>query len=128
MPSRIVTLYTCSMCGHEFRDGTRNFTLSGSDGTNLNYDVCSDCFIDAPFARVFECGEPMCGHKAAKPRTPIAAKSNGGRKAAAAPPPASANGTFSCPECSFAAKNPQGLGAHRYRHHGVVSAKRKQPA
>ena len=53
-------------------------------------------------------------------------------KAAAAPAPASA--ALPCPECEAAGtprsfNAPQGLGAHRYRAHGVESPNReKQPA
>jgi hypothetical protein len=33
------------------------------------------------------------------------------------------DGTYSCPECDYVAKNPQGLGSHRYAKHSVKSEK-----
>lgn len=144
MPTVTITIYSCTLCGAEYREGNSHFTLIDGDGITRAYDVCSDCIAPgSAFQAVYAAGELLPGQRgklaraaqqplptsSAAPAPPKKAK----KQVATSLSAATERDPLTCPECkadgtTFRASKPQGLGAHRRHVHGVIGAKKKSAA
>lgn len=106
MPTRIITIYVCSLCQSEteVKEKVTPYQLTGGGGGALNYDVCETCQVAEPFASLLEAGmsDRVAGRKPPKAKSPVVPD----------------EGEVTCEICGHI-YSAQGIGQHLSRAHGV---------
>lgn len=140
MPQRVVVIYICSLCREESDEAAFVTDLKITFGkTQRTLDVCKACVDTEPLAGLLDRAQPEKTEKS-KSIAAVAeeeqcqycsewftprgmslhlSRAHNVKSQLVAKKEKVGQGPNRCPECGFGAHNPQGLGVHRLKAHGV---------